>query len=66
MSWTTSEITDALTLPPEALRRIDTGEYIADVLVGDTIEATPVEVVGQAGRLVAIEGLDERTRVIIP
>lgn len=66
VSWTTSEIVDALTLPPEALRRVDTGEYTADVLVGDTIERTPVEVVGQAGRLVAIEGLDERTRVLIP
>ena len=66
VSWTTSEIVDALTLPPEALRRVDTGEYVADVLVGDTIEPTPVEVVGQAGRLVAVEGLDERTRVLIP
>lgn len=66
VSWTTSEIVGALTLPPEALRRVDTGEYTADVLVGDTIERTPVEVVGQAGRLVAIEGLDERTRVLIP
>ena len=66
VSWTTSELTNALTVPPEALRRIDTGEYIADVLVGDVIEPTPVEVVGQAGRLVAIDGLEERTRVLIP
>lgn len=66
VSWTTSEIVDALTLPPEALRRVDTGEYTVDVLIGDTIERTPVQVVGQAGRLVAVEGLDERTRVLIP
>ena len=66
VSWTTSSISNALTLPPEALRRIDTGEYIADVLVGDSIEATPVDVIGQAGRLVAIDGLEERTRVLIP
>lgn len=66
VTWTTSEIVDALTVPPEALRRVETGEYIADVLVGDAIEPTEVDVVGQAGRLVAIEGLDERAQVLIP
>ena len=66
VSWTTSEITNALTLPPEALRRVHSGEYIVDVLVGDSIEATSVDVIGQAGRLVAIDGLEERTRVLIP
>lgn len=66
VSWTTSEIVDALTVPPEALRRIDTGEYIADVLVGGDIEPTTVEVVGQAGRLVAITGIIEGTEVVIP
>ena len=66
VSWTTSEIVDALTVPPEALRRIDTGEFIADVVVGGNIEPTTVEVVGQAGRLVAITGLIEGVEVLIP
>ena len=42
------------------------GEYIADVLVGGDIEPTTVEVVGQAGRLVAITGIIEGTEVVIP
>jgi|GEM_PF-1360585 len=66
VSWTTNEIVDALTLPPEALRRVDTGEYLVDILVGDSIETTAVDVVGQAGRLVAVSGIEERAQVLIP
>jgi len=66
VSWTTNEIIDALTLPPEALRRVDSGDYLVDILVGDSIETTVVEVVGQAGRLVAVTGIEERAQVLIP
>ena len=66
VSWTTNEIVDALTVPPEALRRTESGEYVVDILVGDLIESSTVEVVGQAGRLVAITGIEERARVLIP
>lgn len=66
LSWTIDEIVDALTLPPEALRRTDAGVYVVDVLEGDVIRTTEVEVVGQAGRVVAVEGVDERAEVLIP
>ena len=37
-----------------------------DLQDGDTIRRTEVDVIGQAGRVVAITGLPERTRVLIP
>ena len=66
VSWTLNEIVDALTLPPEALRRVEGGAYVVDILVGDAIDTQEVEVVGQAGRLVAITGVEERARVLVP
>ena len=66
LTWTVSEIDDALTVPPEALRRTDAGSYIVDVVQGDSVTTTPVEVVGQAGRLVAISGLVEGAEVLVP
>jgi len=66
LSWTIDEIVDALTLPPEALRRTDAGIYVVDVLEGDVIRTTEVVAVGQAGRVVAVEGVDERAEVLIP
>ena len=66
VEWTIAELDDELTIPPEAIRRLDSGVYVVDVLDGDTIRRTEVEVIGQAGRVVAITGLPERTRVLIP
>jgi hypothetical protein len=64
--WTVNELVDELTIPPEAIQRLDSGAYVVSVLDGDVIQRTEVQVIGQAGRVVAIEGLDERTQVIIP
>lgn len=66
LTWTVDEIIDALTLPPEALRRTDAAVYVVDVLEGDVIRTVEVNVVGQAGRVVAIEGVDERAEVLVP
>ncbi len=66
VEWTIAELVDELTIPPEAIRRLDSGVYVVDVLDGDTIRRTEVDVIGQAGRVVAITGLPERTRVLIP
>ena len=66
MTWTVNELVDALTLPPEALRRMDSGTYVVDVLEGDVIRTTQVEVLGQAGRVVAVAGVPERTQVLVP
>ncbi len=65
-TWSVSELVDALTVPPEALRRLDSGAYIVEVLEGDVIRTVEVDVVGQAGRVVAISGVDEQARVLIP
>ena len=64
--WTKNEVNDELTLPPEAIKRVDSGEYVVDVLQGDVIERVPVEIIGQAGRVVAVTGIDERAVVLIP
>ena len=66
LNWTVNEIVDALTLPPEALRRTDAGVYVVDIVSGDEIHSSEVQVVGQAGRVVAIEGLVEGVEVRIP
>ncbi len=66
LTWTVNEIDDALTLPPEAIRRTDSGTTVVDVFNGDTTTPTEVEVIGQAGRLVAISGLVEGTEVVVP
>jgi hypothetical protein len=66
LEWTVAELVDELTIPPEAIQRLDTGVYVVSVLDGDVIRRTEVEVIGQAGRVVAITGLAERARVIIP
>ena len=66
LEWTKNEVNDELTLPPEAIKRVDSGEYIVDVLQGDLIERVPVEIIGQAGRVVAVTGIDERAVVLIP
>ena len=65
-SWITSELVDALTLPPEAIRRLDDGAYVVDVLDGEDVQQVPVNVLGQAGRVVAIDGVNEAQLVIIP
>ena len=54
VEWTIAELDDELTIPPEAIRRLDSGVYVVDVLDGDTIRRTEVEVIGQAGRVVAL------------
>ena len=64
--WTVAELVDALTVPPEAIRRIDSGAYVVDVLEGDVVRTTEVQVIGQAGRVVAIDGVAERGQVLIP
>ncbi|MFT7474874.1 MAG: peptidoglycan hydrolase-like protein with peptidoglycan-binding domain [Verrucomicrobiales bacterium] len=64
--WTVNELVGELTIPPEAIQRLDSGAYVVSVLDGDLIQRTEVQVIGQAGRVVAIDGLDERTQVIIP
>jgi len=64
--WTVNELTNALTLPPEAVRRTDSGTYVVDVLESDVVRTTEVEVLGQAGRVVAIAGVDERSQVLVP
>ena len=64
--WTVAELVDALTLPPEAIRRIDSGAYVVDVLDGDVVRTTEVQVIGQAGRVVAVDGVAERAQVLIP
>lgn len=66
LSWTKNEVVDEVTLPPEALKRLDTGGYVVDVLEGDLITRVPVDVIGQAGRIVAVTGVDERAIVLIP
>lgn len=66
MSWTNNEVSNELTLPPEAIKRIDTGQYVVDVLEGDQITRVPVKIIGQAGRVVAVTGIDERATVLIP
>jgi len=66
LEWTKNEVNDELTLPPEAIKRVDSGEYVVDVLHGDQIERVPVEIIGQAGRVVAVTGIDERAVVLIP
>lgn len=66
LTWTVSEIVDVLTVPPEALRRTDSGVYVVDVVSGDSFEPTEVQVVGQAGRVVAIEGIIEGVEVRVP
>lgn len=65
-TWVSSELIDALTLPPEAIRRLDDGRYVVDVLDGEDVETVPVEVLGQAGRVVAIDGVTETQLVVIP
>ncbi|MBT8240385.1 MAG: hypothetical protein HKN94_03905 [Acidimicrobiales bacterium] len=64
--WTVNELVDSLTVPPEAIRRLDDGSYVVDVLDGDVIRTTTVEVLGSAGRVVAIDGVPELTRVLVP
>jgi hypothetical protein len=66
LEWTKNEVNDELTLPPEAIKRVDSGEYVVDVLQGDVIERVPVEIIGQAGRVVAVTGIDERAVVLTP
>ena len=66
ISWVTSELVDALTLPPEAIRRMEDGRYVVDVLEGGDLRAIEVEVLGQAGRVVAVAGIDEVQLVVIP
>ncbi len=66
LSWTKNEVVNEVTLPPEALKRMDTGTYVVDVLEGDLITRVPVDVIGQAGRVVAVTGVDERAIVLIP
>lgn len=66
VSWTVNELVDSLTVPPEALRRVDGGNYVVDVLDGDVIRTTVVEVLGSAGRVVAVDGVDELNRVLVP
>jgi len=66
VSWTVNELVDSLTVPPEALRRVDDGHYVVDVLDGDVIRTTVVEVLGSAGRVVAVDGVDELSRVLVP
>ena len=53
-------------MPPEAIRRLDDGRYVVDVLEGDDVVTVPVEVLGQAGRVVAIAGVNEAQLVVIP
>jgi hypothetical protein len=66
LEWTKNEVNDELTLPPEAIKRVDSGEYVVEVLQGDQIKRVPVEIIGQAGRVVAVTGIDERAVVLIP
>lgn len=66
VSWTQNQVSNELTLPPEALKRVDSGSYVVDVLEGDLITRVPVEIIGQAGRVVAVTGIDERATVLIP
>jgi len=66
LEWIKNEVNDELTLPPEAIKRVDSGEYVVDVLQGDLIVRVPVEIIGQAGRVVAVTGIDERAVVLIP
>jgi hypothetical protein len=66
LEWTKNEVNDELTLPPEAIKRVDSGQYVVEVLQGDQIERVPVEIIGQAGRVVAVTGIDERAVVLIP
>lgn len=65
-TWTTTELVDALAVPPEAIRRLESGTYVVDVVNGDEIQVVEVDVVGQAGRVVAIEGVVERAEVVVP
>ena len=51
---------------PEAIRRLDDGAYVVDVLDGEDVQQVPVNVLGQAGRVVAIDGVNEAQLVIIP
>ncbi len=64
--WTVDELVDALTVPPEAIRRLDDGRYVVEVLEGDVVRTVTVEVLGQAGRVVAVNGVDEAARVLLP
>ena len=65
-TWVSSELVDALTLPPEAIRRLDDGRYVVDVLEGEEVRTVPVDVLGQAGRVVTIDGVNETQLVVIP
>ncbi len=65
-SWVTSELVDALTLPPEAIRRMEDGRYVVDVLDGEETRTVVVEVLGQAGRIVAVSGVTEAELIVIP
>ncbi len=64
--WTVNELVDALTVPPEAIRHLDSGAYVVEVLEGDVVRTAEVEILGQAGRVVAVSGVDEAARVLIP
>ena len=66
ISWTLNELVDELTIPPEAVQRLDSGEYVVYVLTGEDVTRTPIEIIGQAGRVVAVRGVDERAQVLIP
>lgn len=66
VSWTLNELVDELTIPPEAVQRLDSGEYVVYVLTGEDVTQTPVEIIGQAGRVVAVRGVDERAQVLVP
>lgn len=66
VSWTLNELVDELTIPPEAVQRLDSGAYVVYVLTGEDVTQTPVEVIGQAGRVVAVRGVDERAQVLVP
>lgn len=48
------------------MQRLDSGEYVVYVLTGEDVRQTPVEIIGQAGRVVAVRGVDERAQVLIP
>ena len=45
---------------------MEDGRYVVDVLDGEETRTVVVEVLGQAGRIVAVSGVTEAELIVIP